>query len=90
MFEGKEASVEAVLTQLSDPRHEATDMMNPIRSLSAPSPAGGNGLARLQRAAGQERAECTVCGAHAYVTPGVPRSGRCGNCGSFDLRRLSA
>ena len=49
----------------------------------------GPGFARLQRAEGQVRAECTDCGAHAYITPGVPRSGRCGNCGSFELRRLA-
>jgi hypothetical protein len=65
-------------------------MINETRRASLPNPAAGNGYARLQRAAGQVRAECSVCGAHAYVTPGVPRSGRCGNCGSFELRRLSA
>jgi hypothetical protein len=65
-------------------------MINPIRIAPSSGSAAPNSLARLQRAAGQVRAECGVCGAHAYVTPGVPRSGRCGNCGSFDLRRLSA
>ena len=65
-------------------------MINPTRSVSAAPSAPSQSFARLQRAAGQVRAECSVCGAHAYVTPGVPRSGRCGNCGSFELRRLSA
>jgi hypothetical protein len=34
------------------------------------------------------RCECGVCGAHAYAVPGNRGSGRCGNCGGFDLLPL--
>jgi hypothetical protein len=39
---------------------------------------------------GAVRCECQVCRAHAFAVPGVEGSGRCGNCGSEDLRPLSA
>jgi hypothetical protein len=44
--------------------------------------------ARIQRSAVQVRAECMVCGTHAYMVSGVPQSGICGNCGSLELRVL--
>ena len=47
-------------------------------------------VARIQRAVNEVRAECGMCGSHAYVTPGVPRSNKCGNCGSFELHRLAS
>ena len=47
-------------------------------------------MARIQHSGLEVRAECSVCGAHAYVVPGVPQAGNCGNCGSLDLRELPA
>jgi Zn finger protein HypA/HybF involved in hydrogenase expression len=44
--------------------------------------------ARIQRSAGEARAECMVCGTHAYMASGLRQSGTCGNCGSFELREL--
>lgn len=38
---------------------------------------------------GEVRCECTVCSAHAFAQAGVEGSGRCGNCGSHDLRPLT-
>jgi hypothetical protein len=49
-----------------------------------------SGLARTQHDAAEVRCRCLVCGAHAYALPGVPLSGRCGNCHSFDLEPLDA
>ena len=37
---------------------------------------------------GEVRCECQVCSAHAFALPDVEGSGRCGNCGSHDLRPL--
>ena len=65
-------------------------MINPTDTDVTPASAPGPDFARIQRTADQVRAECAVCGAHAFMTPGVPRSGRCGTCGSVDLRRLAA
>ena len=39
---------------------------------------------------GEVRCECLVCSAHAFAQPDVEGSGRCGNCGSHDLRPLAA
>jgi hypothetical protein len=38
---------------------------------------------------GEVRCECLVCSAHAFALPDVTGSGRCGNCGSHDLRPLA-
>jgi hypothetical protein len=47
-----------------------------------------SGLARTQHDPSEVRCRCLVCGAHAFARPGVPLSGRCGNCHSFDLEPL--
>ncbi len=36
------------------------------------------------------RCECQVCRAHTFANPNFEGSGRCGNCGSLDLRPLTA
>ena len=46
--------------------------------------------AQVPAGAGAVRCECQVCRSHAFAQPGVKGSGRCGNCGSDDLRPLSA
>ena len=50
-----------------------------------PSPS----LARIQRAVEEVRCQCVVCGSHVFATPGVRRGGKCGNCGSLELKSLS-
>jgi hypothetical protein len=47
-------------------------------------------LARIQHDPAEIRCECLICGAHAFALPGVPMSGRCGNCHSFDLEPIEA
>lgn len=72
--------------------------MTPTTTMIQPAPntpfdpnrPAGAMLARIQRSSSQVRAECAVCGAHAFRIPDLPRSGRCGNCGSYDLRRLAS
>jgi hypothetical protein len=39
---------------------------------------------------GEVRCECLVCNAHAFALPGVEGSGRCGNCGSPELKPIAA
>ena len=53
---------------------------NPL-SPSAPGEAQSENAPRV-------RCECRVCGAHAYAEAEGFRSGRCGNCGSYDLTPL--
>ena len=39
---------------------------------------------------GEVRCECLVCSAHAFALPEVEGSGRCGNCGSHELKPLAS
>ena len=39
---------------------------------------------------GEVRCECLVCRAHAFALPEVEGSGRCGNCGSHQLKPLAS
>ncbi len=39
---------------------------------------------------GEVRCECLVCSAHAFALPEVEGSGRCGNCGSHELKPLGS
>ena len=48
------------------------------------------GKRRFAPEPGEVRCEFMVCHAHAFAQPGVEDSGRCGNCGSQDLRPLAS
>ena len=62
---------------VSDVPEELIDPEIPRRRRFAPEP-------------GAVRCECQVCRAHAFARPDVEALSRCGNCGSEDLRPLSA
>ena len=49
-----------------------------------------SGRRRFAPEPGEVRCECLVCSAHAFGQPDVDPRGRCGNCGSPDLRPLAA
>ena len=49
----------------------------------------GPRLRRFAPEPGEVRCECLVCSAHAFGHPDVEPRGRCGNCGSHELKLLA-